>query len=209
MDKNLAEIIFLLDRSGSMTGLESDTIGGINSFIKRQCSLGKTYLTTVLFDDRYEILHNSVDASTVTLTENEYYTRGSTALLDAVGKAIIDIGFRLSHLDEESYPGKVIFVIITDGLDNSSSKYTYDKIRYMISRQKEVCNWDFIYVGANIDATKESHRLGIHPSMVFSYQSSPEGIKEMYDKVNNTVSEIRLEQFKKPEDPLSKSNLEL
>lgn len=208
MDNNLTEIIFLLDRSGSMSGLESDTIGGFNSFIKKQCSLGRTHLTTILFDDKYEILHNGVDASTVTLTEKEYYTRGSTALLDAIGKTIIDVGFRLSHLIESEYPSKVIFVITTDGLENSSKEYTYEKVKQMISRQKEVCNWEFIFMGANIDVAEESHKLGINPTMAFSYRSSSEGTKRMYNQVNDIVHEMRLEQFKKPNDPLSKSSLD-
>lgn len=208
MDNNLTEIIFMLDRSGSMTGLESDTIGGFNSFIKKQCSLGMTHLTTILFDDKYEILHNGIDASTVTLTEKEYYTRGSTALLDAVGKTIIDVGYRLSHLIDEAHPGKVIFVITTDGQENSSKEFTYDKVKNMISRQKEVCNWEFIFMGANIDVVEESHKLGINPSMAFSYQSSSEGTKKMYDNVNHLVCEMRLDQFKKSSDPLSKINLD-
>ncbi|NLO10655.1 MAG: VWA domain-containing protein [Clostridiales bacterium] len=206
MDKTLTEIIFLLDRSGSMSGLESDTIGGFNSFISKQSSLGRTQLTTILFDDKYEILHNGIDASTVTLTEKEYYTRGSTALLDAVGKTIIDVGFRLSHLIDNEYPSKVIFVITTDGLENSSREFTYDKVKQMISRQKEACNWEFIFMGANIDVAAESNKLGINPSMAFSYNSSSEGTQKMYNKVNDMVCEMRLEQFKKPGDPLSKSN---
>ena len=208
MDKNLTEIIFLLDRSGSMAGLESDTIGGFNSFIKKQCRLGKTHLTTILFNDKYEILHNGIDASTVTLTKNEYTTRGNTALLDAIGKTIIDVGYRLSHLMDEVHPSKVIFVITTDGLENSSKEFSYNKVEQMISRQKEVCNWEFIFMGANIDVAAESHRLGINPSMAFSYNSSTEGTKKMYNTVNDMVCEMRLEQFKKPVDPLSKTNID-
>ncbi|MDD4112105.1 MAG: VWA domain-containing protein [Herbinix sp.] len=208
MDKQITEIIFLLDRSGSMSGLESDTIGGFNGFIKKQCSLGRTHLTTILFDDKYEILHNGIDASTVTLTDSEYYTRGSTALLDAVGKTIIDVGFRLSHLIDNEYPSKVIFVITTDGLENSSKEFTYDKVKQMISRQKEACNWDFIFLGANIDVAAESQKLGINPTMAFSYNSSSQGTKKMYNQVNNVVREMRLEQFKKPGDPLSKSSID-
>lgn len=206
MDKNLTEIIFLLDRSGSMAGLESDTIGGFNSFIQKQCSLGRTHLTTILFDDKYEILHNGIDAGNVTLTDKEYYTRGTTALLDAIGKTIIDVGYRLSHLIEEVHPCKVIFVITTDGLENSSKEFTYDKVKQMISRQQEVCNWEFIFMGANIDIAEESHKLGINPSMAFKYNSSVEGTKKMYDMVGNMVCELRLDQFKKSGDPLSKKN---
>jgi predicted transcriptional regulator len=192
-----------------MSGLESDTIGGFNGFIKKQCSLGRTFLTTVLFDDKYEVIHNGVDASTVTLTDKEYSTRGSTALLDAVAKTIIDVGYRLSHLNEDVHPSKVIFVITTDGLENSSKEFTYDKVKQMITRQQEACNWEFVFLGANIDVAKEIHKLGINPSMAFSYQSSSEGTDKMYSKVNNLVSEMRLDQFKKPQDPLSKTNLDL
>lgn len=208
MDSNLTEIIFLLDRSGSMSGLESDTIGGFNSFIKKQRELGKTHLTTVLFDDKYEILHNGVDAGTVVLTEEEYYTRGSTALLDAIGKTILDVGFRISHLNKTNQPDKVIFVITTDGLENSSKEFTYDKIKQMISCQEEVYNWEFIFMGANIDVAKESHKLGIHPSMAFSFHSTSKGTHQMYNNVNHMVSEMRLDQFKKEKDPLSKPDLD-
>lgn len=208
MNTQITEIIFLLDRSGSMSGLESDTIGGFNSFIKKQCSLGRTHLTTILFDDRYEILHNGVDAGTVTLTEKEYFTRGSTALLDAIGKTIIDVGLRLSHLDEASYPNKVIFVITTDGLENSSKEFSYSKVKQMIERQKEACNWEFIFMGANIDVAAESHKLGINPTMAFKFNSTSQGTERMYNRVNEMVMEIRLEQFKKPSDPLSKQNID-
>lgn len=208
MDNKLTEIIFLLDRSGSMSGLESDTIGGFNSFIKKQSKLGRTNLTTVLFDDKYQILHNGVDASTVILTDKDYYTRGSTALLDAIGKTIVDVNYRLSKLNESDRPGKVIFVITTDGLENASREFTYEKVRQMINRQKELYNWEFIFIGANIDVAEESHNLGIHPSMSFSFQASPKGTDQMYNKVNHMVSEIRLDQFKKGSDPLSKPSID-
>lgn len=198
MNQNLTEIIFLLDRSGSMGGLESDTIGGFNSFLKSQCKLGKTLVTTVLFDDRYEILHNGEDANEVHLTEKEYYTRGSTALLDAVGKTILDVGFRLSHLEEANQPHKVIFVITTDGLENASREFTYEKVNQMITQQKERYQWEFLFLGANIDVAKESHRLGINPSMAFCYEASSSGLDKMYSKVNHVVHEMRVpEQFKR------------
>lgn len=203
MNKNLTEIIFLLDRSKSMTGLEADTIGGFNSFIQRQCGLGKTNITTILFDNKYEILHNGVDASTVTLTEKDYHTRSSTALLDAIGKAIIDVNFRLSQTDDENYPGKVIFVITTDGLENSSTEFTYDQIRKMITRQKELFNWEFIFMGANMDVIKECRKLGIHPSLSFNFQASFRGTRQMYQKIDHVVKELRLEQFRREIDDLS------
>jgi len=116
MNKNLTEIVFILDRSGSMGGLENDTIGGFNGFVKKQAEAGQTSLTTILFDDKYEILHNGIDAGNVVLTEDDYFTRGSTALLDAIGKTINDVGKRLNETQETKRPGKVIFVITTDGL---------------------------------------------------------------------------------------------
>lgn len=125
MNLNLTEIVVLLDRSGSMGGLESDTIGGFNAFIEKQSQLeGDTIITVVLFDDRYEILWNGVNANKIKLTEKDYFVRGCTALLDAVGKTIIDVGYRLSQTDEEGRPGKVIFVITTDGLENASREFS-------------------------------------------------------------------------------------
>jgi hypothetical protein len=191
MNQNLTEIIFLLDRSGSMSGLESDTIGGFNSFVRTQSKLGETLLTTVLFDDKYEILHNGVDAGKVILTEKEYFTRGSTALLDAVGKTILDVGFRLSKTEENLRPGKVIFVITTDGLENSSREFTYEKIQQMISYQREMYHWDFIFMGANIDVVKESSKLGINKNQAFCYEASELGTEKMYGEVNELVSFMR------------------
>ncbi len=127
MNQNLTEIIFILDRSGSMGGLESDTIGGFNGFVKKQAEAGLTCLTTVLFDDQYEILHNGINAGDVVLTNKEYFTRGSTALLDAVGKTINDVGRRLSDTPEDSRPGKVIFVITTDGLKTQAKSSAMTK----------------------------------------------------------------------------------
>lgn len=196
MNQNLTEIIFLLDRSGSMSGLESDTIGGFNSFIRTQCKLGETLLTTVLFDDKYEILHNGVHASGITLTEKEYFTRGSTALLDAVGKTILNVGFRLSRTEGPDRPHKIIFVITTDGLENSSREFTYDKVNQMISHQKEKYQWEFIFMGANIDVAKESEKLGIDPFKAFRYEASEAGTKDMYNQVCCMVSEMRT-PFKK------------
>ncbi len=192
MNQNLTEIIFLLDRSGSMSGLENDTIGGFNGFLKTQCKLGSTLLTTVLFDDKYEILHNGVDASTVTLTEKEYFTRGSTALLDAVGKTILDVGFRMSHIPEENRPGKIIFVITTDGMENASKEFTYDRVNDMITLQQRISHWEFIFMGANIDVAKESHKLGIQPEMAFRYEASGVGTNRMYQQVNDMVCGLRI-----------------
>jgi len=160
MNMNLTEIVFLLDRSGSMGGLESDTIGGFNAFIEKQSQLeGETIVTAVLFDDRYEMLWNGVKATEAKLTNKEYYVRGCTALLDAVGKTILDLGYRLSKTDEEKRPGKVIFVITTDGLENASREFTYEKAKELIKHQQEKYNWEFIFLGANIDAAKEADSM--------------------------------------------------
>lgn len=209
MNQNLIEIIFLLDRSGSMSGLESDTIGGFNSFIKTQSKLGDTLLTTVLFDDKYEILHNGVNASDIVLTEKEYYTRGSTALLDAVGKTILDVGFRLSKIDEYQRPHKVIFVITTDGMENSSREFSYEKVNQMISHQREMYQWDFIFMGANIDVVKESTKLGINPDYAVGYVASKVGTGRMYDQVSNMVCEMRTPRPRKRQNSPSSSSLDL
>lgn len=193
MNKNLTEIIFLLDRSGSMAGLESDTVGGFNSFVKKQCELqGETRLTTVLFDDQYEVLWDGVDAKEARLTDNEYFVRGTTALLDATGKTILDVGRRLSRTEEGKRPGKVIFVITTDGMENASEEFTYEKVKGMIRHQQETYNWEFIFMGANIDAAKEAESLGIEPTHAYSFEASCEGVEKMYEMVNESISEKRM-----------------
>jgi len=190
MKSNVTEIIFLLDRSGSMSGLERDTIGGFNSFIEKQCQLeGKVALTTVLFDDKYELLWNGVDASTVKLTSKEYFVRGMTALLDAVGKTILAVDHRLSK--EEKKPDKVIFVITTDGMENASRECTYDKVKEQIKHHQEKNNWEFIFIGANIDAAKEADSMGINPNNAYDFVASEEGVESMYTMVNESVSERR------------------
>jgi len=195
MNKNLTEIIILLDRSGSMPGLETHIIGGFNNFIQRQCSLGQTNLTVVLYDSKYEILYNGVDASTVTLTKKDYYTRSSAALSDAIGKAILDVNFRLSQSEKTACPEKVIFIITKHGPENSGTEYTYEKISKIVSRQKELFNWIFILTGTSIDVISESRKLGIDPSLAFSYQTTSQGIKLMYQKLDYIVKELRLNKF--------------
>jgi len=191
MNQNLTEIVFILDRSGSMEGLENDTIGGFNGFVKKQAEMGQTSLTTVLFDDKYEILHNGVDAGNVKLTNREYFTRGSTALLDAVGKTINDVGNRLSETAEEARPGKVIFVITTDGLENASREFSYNEVKRMITHQTEKYGWEFVFMGANIDVAKEGDRLGIKAKQSFSYASTSIGLSEMYSKADSLCCCLR------------------
>src|SRR5690554_1640502 len=149
MGSNLTEIIFLLDRSGSMGGLENDTIGGFNAFIEKQKQMnGKTIVTAVLFDHEYQLLWNGIGAEDAKLTSKEYYVRGTTALLDAVGKTILDVGRRLLTLPEEERPDKVIFVITTDGMENASREFTHQKVKELIKHQQERYNWEFIFLGA-------------------------------------------------------------
>jgi uncharacterized protein YegL len=192
MNTNITEIIFLLDRSGSMTGLESDTIGGFNALIQKQCQLeGKTILTAVLFDDQYEVLWNGIDANKTRLTDKEYYVRGCTALLDAVGKTILDVGYRLSNTNGEQRPGKVIFVITTDGMENSSREFTYEKVKELIQHQQEKYSWEFIFMGANIDAAKEADSLGISMDHAYKFETSETGVESMYNMICEVVSEKR------------------
>lgn len=193
MNMNLTEIVFLIDRSGSMGGLEKDTIGGYNAFLEKQKQVdGNIIVTTVLFDDKYELLWNGLDVEGVKLTNKEYFVRGSTALLDAVGKTILDVGFRLSNIQEHELPGKVIFVIITDGMENSSREFTYNKVRELIQHQQEKYNWEFIFLGANIDAAKEAVNIGISKDNAFNFEASVDGIEMMYCVVCEAVSEKRL-----------------
>jgi uncharacterized protein YegL len=196
MNQNLTEIVFILDRSGSMGGLENDTIGGFNGFVRKQSEAGQTSLTTVLFDNGYEILHNGIDAKNAVLTNAEYFVRGTTALLDAVGKTINDVGKRLNETHEDLRPGKVVFVITTDGLENASNEFSYDDVKRMITHQTEKYGWEFIFMGANIDAVQEGGRLGIKTGRSFNFAPSPIGISEMFGHCENLIGTIRTSKTK-------------
>lgn len=192
MDMNLTEIVFIIDRSGSMGGLETDTIEGYNAFLEKQRQMeGRTVVTTVLFDNKYELLWNGIDAEEVKLSSKEYYVRGNTALLDAVGKTILDVGYRLSNTKEEDRPGKVIFVIITDGMENSSREFTYSKVRELIHHQREKYSWEFVFLGANIDAVREADNIGICEDNAYNFEATGEGVREMYCMVCDVVEEKR------------------
>ncbi|MBN8210169.1 VWA domain-containing protein [Bacillus sp. NTK071] len=192
MKKGLTEVVFLLDRSGSMAGLELDTIGGFNGFVRKQCEEeGETLLTTVLFDDQYEVLWDGVDATKVVLTDQDYYVRGMTALLDAVGKTVVTVGKRLSETPEHRKPEKVIVVITTDGMENASLEYTHEKVKELIEHQRESYNWEFIFLGANIDASKEAANIGIVEEDAYQFEASEEGIDNMYMQVCKAVSDKR------------------
>ena len=193
MKKNLTEIVFILDRSGSMAGLEADTIGGFNAMIEKQRrEPGEAYISTVLFDNDSQVIHDRVPLERVPLmTREDYFVRGCTALLDAVGGAIRHIGNVHKYAREEDRPEKTIFVITTDGMENASRAYTYDKVREMI-RQKEVqFGWEFLFLGANIDAAREAARFGIRADHAANYHADRQGTSVIYETVSEAVSHVR------------------
>lgn len=193
MNKNLTEIIFILDRSGSMAHLESDTIGGYNSLLKKQKDeSGEASVTTVLFDDKFEIIHDNADIKKVTpLTDNEYYARGTTALLDAIGKTISLVHNRHRFAPESLVPGQTLVVIITDGFENASCEYTLRDIKAIINRQQTEYNWEFLFLGANIDAIAAAGDIGIAPDFAATYQADSLGTQMNFDAVDYVVSSVR------------------
>jgi uncharacterized protein YegL len=193
MKKELTEIIFILDRSGSMSGLESDTIGGYNAMLKKQkAAPGQAIVSTVLFDDRCEVLHDRLEVQSIlSMTDKEYFVRGCTALLDAVGGAIHHIGNIHKYAREEDRPEKIIFVITTDGLENASSRYNYDRVKMMIERQKEKYGWEFIFLGANIDAVEVADRFGISVDRAANYHADSVGTQLNYEVVSEVICSIR------------------
>ena len=193
MRKGLTELVFILDRSGSMSGLEADTIGGFNSMIiKQKKGEGEAIVSTVLFDDQAEVLHDRIDIDKIDLMNDEqYYVRGCTALLDAVGGAIHHIGNVHKYAREEDRPEKTLFIITTDGMENSSRRYDYDRVKNMVERQKERFGWEFIFLGANIDAVEVAGRFGIKANRAVNYEYDSEGTKLNYDVLSETVTRMR------------------
>ena len=193
MKKNLTELVFILDRSGSMAGLEGDTIGGFNAMIEKQRGEpGEAVISTVLFDNETEVIHDRIPLDRVPrLTEKEYYVRGCTALLDAVGGAIHHIGNVHKYAREEDRPEKTLFVITTDGLENASRRYTYDKVKAMIERQRERYGWEFLFLGANIDAAREAARFGIRADCAADYHADSMGTEAVYESVCEAVCQVR------------------
>lgn len=191
MKDNLTEIVFILDRSGSMSNLTNDTIGGYNSFIEKQKNQeGEAKLTTILFDDKYEILHDGINIQDVQpITNKEYCPRGMTALLDAIGKTINTVGERLNNTDENNKPSKVIFVITTDGHENVSKEFSQSKIREMIEHQKEKYNWEFLFLGANIDSVAVGNSYGI--LNVSNYSANSRGLESVYCSVTDEITNYR------------------
>ena len=193
MKKNLTELVFILDRSGSMAGLERDTIGGFNAMIQKQkAEQGGAIISTVLFDNICEVIHDRVSLEQIQpLTDRDYYVRGCTALLDTIGGAIHHIGNVHKYAREEDRPEKTLFVITTDGMENASRRYSYDRVKAMITRQKEKYGWEFLFLGANIDAAREAARFGIDADRAADYHADSVGTGILYEAVSETVSSIR------------------
>ena len=193
MKKNLTELVFILDKSGSMSGLEKDTIGGFNSMLEQQRKVdGECVITTVLFDNRYELLHDRIDIRAVQpMTEQEYFVGGSTALLDAIGKTIHKIGTVQKNTAEDYRAEKVMFVIITDGEENASRYFSSAQIRQMIQHQKERYGWEFIFLGANIDAVETAGRSGIDADRAVDYVPDGEGTELNFRIMSQTVATFR------------------
>lgn len=193
MRKGLTEIVFILDRSGSMSGLESDTIGGYNSMLEKQKKEeGEAIFSTVLFDDYSTVLHDRKAIRDVNpITEKEYYVRGCTALLDAVGGAIHHIGKLQKALPEEDRPEKTLFIITTDGMENASQKYTYEKVKKMVEKKKAKKGWEFIFLGANIDVIDVASRFGVAANRAVRYENDADGAALNYGVMTQLVSAAR------------------
>ena len=194
MKKNETELVFILDRSGSMAGLEKDTIGGFNAMLKKQKEVeGECRITTVLFDNQINILHDRLDIQAIgSLTEKDYQVGGSTALLDAIGSTINKIGNVQKHSSHEHRASKVLFVIITDGEENSSREFSSQRIKKMIEHQMKKYNWEFIFLGANIDAVETSKMYGIRPDRTQNYHADAKGVNLNFDVMSKTVANFRM-----------------
>ncbi len=190
MKKGLTEIVFILDRSGSMAGLEADTIGGYNSMLaKQKKEKGEAIISTVLFDDRTEILHDRKNIQNVeSITDEEYYVRGCTALLDAVGGAIHHISRIQKEMPEEERPEKTLFIITTDGLENASRWYSYEKVKRMVEKKKKRNHWEFVFLGANIDAVEVAGRFGVAANRAVRYECDSVGTALNFTVMSKMVS---------------------
>ena len=198
---NELEIVFLLDRSGSMAGAVEDTIGGFNDYIKKQKNNKNTYVTTILFDDQYEVLHDRLSIEKVSkLTDKEYYVRGTTALLDAIGKTIV-------KMDKVAKDKKCIFIITTDGLENASIEFSKRDINKLIKNHN---NWEFMYIGADIDSYAEGRSLGISDKNIANYKKDKKGISKLYSSVGKATAMYRedalCESWKEELDEYIKEN---
>lgn len=193
MRKNMTEIVFILDRSGSMSGLEADTIGGFNSMIEKQKKTeGEALISTVLFDSTSEVLYDRVNIRTIRpMTDNDYTVRGCTALLDAIGGTIHHIGIVHKYARPEDVPEHTLFVITTDGMENASRFYTSDRVKQMIERQKQKYGWEFLFLGANIDAVETARHFGIGADRAVNYHSDSAGTRLNYEVLNEAICAVR------------------
>ena len=196
MKKDLTELVFILDRSGSMQGLENDTIGGFNSLIEKQKNeQGEAIVSTILFDDEYKQLHDRVNITDVKLmTRDDYFVGGCTALLDAVGTAVNNIINIRKKTPKSTHPGKTVFVITTDGMENASVEFNYKKIQTLIKNQQEKYGWEFIFLGANIDVAAEAQRLGVRRDRSVAFHCDSIGIDACYEAVGEAISACRMEK---------------
>lgn len=193
MKNKKLELVFILDKSGSMAGLEADTIGGYNSMIKKQQKEeGEAFVTTVLFNHDYELLHDRINVKAISpITEDDYQVGGTTALLDAIGSTIQKISNVQKRTNEENRAVKVLFVITTDGMENASREYTANKIKQMVTRQKEQFGWEFMFLGANIDSISTAEKYGIDEEFAVNYHADNKGTKLNYQAVNEAVTMLR------------------
>ncbi len=193
MGNNITELVFILDRSGSMAGLESDTIGGFNAMIaKQKKETGECYVSTVLFDSISEVIHDRIPLSEIKeMTDRDYTARGCTALVDAIGMAIHHIGNIHKYARPEDVPAHTMFIITTDGMENASRRYSADEIRKMIERQKEKYRWEFLFVGANMDAVQTATQFGIDRNRAVTYNADSEGTRVLYDTLSAPISAMR------------------
>lgn len=189
MDENLTELVMIIDKSGSMSGLESDTIGGFNSMIAKQKKEDSDcYVSVVLFDDRSEVIYDRVNLKKIEpMNDNQYVPSGCTALLDAIGGAIHHIKNVHKYAREEDRPAKTLFIITTDGMENASRQYTYEKVKQMIEKQKERNGWEFLFLGANMDAVEVAGRFGIGSNRAVTYENDSEGNRVKYDAISDAV----------------------
>lgn len=190
---NLTELVFILDRSGSMSGLESDTIGGFNAMIQKQKKEdGEAYVSTILFDNVSEVLHDRIKLKDIPkMTGKDYTVRGCTALIDAIGGAIHHIGNIHKYARPEDVPAHTMFIITTDGMENASVRYSSDEVKKMIERQKEEYGWEFLFIGANIDAVETAAQFGIGRDRAVNYRADSQGTQVLYDTISAPISAMR------------------
>ncbi|MBQ0043239.1 MAG: VWA domain-containing protein [Lachnospiraceae bacterium] len=204
MREGLTEVVFILDRSGSMRGLEADTIGGFNSMIeKQQKEEGEALISTVLFDDQIEVLYDRIAVNKIEpMNDSQYYVRGCTALLDAIGGAIHHIANVHKYAREEDVPEKTLFIITTDGMENASHEYSYDKVKKLVEKEKAEHGWEFLFLGANIDAIEVAGRFGIGADRAINYECDQVGTALNYEVLSNTVTAVRKSKNKKEMDAM-------